>query len=139
MSDANKQLARRALEFWSSDNDDDVALVFADSYVNHQEPSIEGDVKDLDLGGWKTLVSGYHAAFSESRVRVIMQIAEDDLVATRWEFSARHTGDYAGHGPTGRTAVWTGIDIDRVADGRIVESWVDWDKYRLLETLGLLP
>jgi hypothetical protein len=28
--------------------------------------------------------------------------------------------------------------IDRIADGKIVESWVDWDKYRLFETLGFL-
>ncbi|WP_419912088.1 ester cyclase [Hoeflea sp.] len=139
MSDENRQLAGRALEFWSSDNRDDPALVFSQNYINHQEPSIQGDVKDLDLTGWKALVADYHTAFSESRVRVIMQVVEGDLVATRWEFSARHTGDYMGKAPTGKTAVWTGIDIDRVADGRIVESWVDWDKYRLLETLGLLP
>lgn len=138
MTEKNKLLARRALEFWSSDNNDDTALVFSERYVNHQEPSIEGDVKNLDLDGWRALVADYHSAFSESRVRIIMQIAEDDLVATRWEFAARHTGDYVGHAPTGRTAVWTGIQIDRIADGRIVESWVDWDKYRLLETLGLL-
>lgn len=139
MSDENKQLARRALEFWSSDSNDDTGQVFSEHYVNHQEPSIEGDVKDLDLDGWKALVAGHHAAFSESRVRIIMQIAENDLVATRWEFSVLHTGDYAGHAPTGKTAVWTGIEIDRIADGRIVESWVDWDKYRQLEMLGLLP
>ncbi|MDA4844106.1 ester cyclase [Hoeflea poritis] len=138
MTDENKELARRALEFWSSDNNDDTAQVFSERYVNHQEPSIEGNVKDLDLDGWKALVAGYHAAFSESRVRIIMQIAEDDLVATRWEFTARHTGDYVGHPPTGKTAVWTGVEIDRMAGGKIIESWVDWDKYRLLETLGLL-
>jgi hypothetical protein len=33
---------------------------------------------------------------------------------------------------------WTGVQIDRIADGKIVESWVDWDKYRLFETLGFL-
>ena len=138
MSELNKQLARRSLEFWASGNSDDVDEVFAASYVNHQEPSIEGDVKDLGLSDWKALVAGHHAAFSQSAVRILMQIAEGDLVATRWEFSVRHTGDYAGHAATGKTAVWTGIEIDRIEDGRIVESWVDWDKYRQLEMLGLI-
>jgi hypothetical protein len=27
---------------------------------------------------------------------------------------------------------------DRVEHGRIAESWVDWDKYRLFKALGLL-
>jgi predicted ester cyclase len=67
-----------------------------------------------------------------------MQVAEDDLVATRWEFTATHTGSYMGLAPTGKQAIWTGIEIDRCADGKIVESWVDWDKYRLFESLGLL-
>ncbi|MCY6381050.1 ester cyclase [Hoeflea prorocentri] len=138
MSELNKQLARRSLEFWASGNGDDVNEVFAATYVNHQEPSIEGDVKDLNLVDWQALVAGHHAAFSQSRVRILMQIAEEDLVATRWEFSVLHTGEYAGHEPTGKTAVWIGMEIDRIRDGRIVESWVDWDKYRQLEMLGLL-
>ncbi len=75
-------LARRALGFWASDNDDDIESVFSPEYVNHQEPSIEGDVKNLDLNGWKTLVAGHHAAFSPSRVEILMQIAEADLVTT---------------------------------------------------------
>ncbi|MEX3008660.1 ester cyclase [Hoeflea sp. TYP-13] len=138
LTDSNKALARRALEFWASDNQDDIAEVFSADYINHQEPSIEGDVKHLGLAGWMTLVAGHHAAFSESRVRIIMQIAEGDLVATRWEFTVKHTGSYIGYQPTGKTAIWTGIEIDRIADGKIVESWVDWDKYRQLEMLGII-
>ena len=65
-------------------------------------------------------------------------IAEGDLVATRWQFEATHTGVYLGRPPTGKRAIWTGVQIDRVANGRIVESWVDWDKCRLFETLGFV-
>jgi predicted ester cyclase len=60
------------------------------------------------------------------------------LAATRWQFSATQTGDYLGHPPTGRRATWTGVQIDRFENGRIAESWVDWDKYRLFEALGFL-
>ena len=68
----------------------------------------------------------------------MIQIAEGDKVATRWEFAATHTGDFMGHGPTGKQVTWTGVQIDRFEDGKIIESWVDWDKYRFLEGLGLL-
>jgi len=30
------------------------------------------------------------------------------------------------------------VQIDRFRRGKIVESWVDWDKYRFLEGLGAL-
>ena len=40
--------------------------------------------------------------------------------------------------PTGTEITWTGVQIDRFEDGKIVESWVDWDKYRLFQGLGLV-
>ena len=46
-----------------------------------------------------------------------------------------NTGTYLGRPPTGRRATWTGVQIDRFANGKIIESWVDWDKYRLFEAL----
>ena len=51
---------------------------------------------------------------------------------------ATQTGIYLGHPPTGKRAIWTGVQIDRFENGKIVESWVDWDKYRLFETLGFV-
>ena len=103
-----------------------------------QEPDVEGGVTSKSLDAWKELVAGYHDAFSSSKFVVLMQIAEGDLVATRWEITATHTGDNMGRVPTNKEITWTGVEIDRFEDDKIVESWVDWDKYRLFEELGLV-
>jgi predicted ester cyclase len=134
--DNAKSLARRSLQMWDSNNTDKPEAVFAADYVNHQESAAVGGVKDLDLDGWKAVVEDNHRAFSDFKVRILMQIAEGDLVATRWQFSATQTGPYLGHPPTGKRATWTGVQIDRVENGKIVESWVDWDKFRLFTDLG---
>lgn len=136
--DNMKALARRALETWTSGNSDSPAEIFAANYVNHQESAAVGGARPLSLDDWREVVAENHRAFSDFRVTILMQIAEGDLIATRWQFTAKHTGDYLGHPPTGRQATWTGVQIDRFADGKIVESWVDWDKYRLFETLGFI-
>ena len=136
--DDMKALARRSLDMWASGNRDNPAEVFAPRYVNHQESAAVGGARQLSLDEWRAVVAENHRAFSDFRVTILMQIAEGALVATRWRFTATHTGDYLGHPPTGRQASWTGVQIDRVADGKIVESWVDWDKYRLFETLGFV-
>jgi predicted ester cyclase len=136
--DDHKALARRSLQMWASGNRDTPEEVFAESYVNHQESDAKGGVKAVDLAGWKAIVRENHEAFSDFEVTILLQIAEDDLVATRWQFKATQTGPYLGHPPSGRTATWTGVQIDRFENGRIVESWVDWDKYRLFEALALL-
>lgn len=88
--DEEKGLSRRSLEMWSST--DKPEEIFAASYINHQEPNAQGGVKFVDLEGWKEIVLDNHRAFSSFRVRVLRQIAEDELVATRWQFSATHTG-----------------------------------------------
>lgn len=136
--DGNKDLSRRGLKMWASTDADLPEEVFAPGYVNHQESHAEGGVQSLDLAGWKQVVGENHRAFPDLQVEILMQIAEGDLVATRWQFSATQTGAYLGHPPSGRRATWTGIQIDRVDNGRIVESWVDWDKYRLFAQLGFL-
>ena len=33
----------------------------------------------------------------------------------------------------------TGMTIDRVVDGRIVETWNSWDTFGLLQQLGAIP
>ena len=133
-----KKLSRRSLEMWASTNTDKPDEVFAANYVNHQEPYAKGGVKPVDLEAWQDIVRTNHRAFSDFKVQVLMQIAENDLVASRWRFSAKHTGDYLGHPPTDRQVEWTGVQVDRFENGKIVESWVDWDKYRLFEELGFL-
>ncbi|WGV23158.1 ester cyclase [Halotia branconii] len=133
-----KEISRRAIRMWDSNNSDSPKDIFTKNYVNHQEPDVEGGVSDKNLEEWKKMISNYHKSFSNSKALVLMQIAEGDLVSTRWEFTAIHTGEYIGLAPTGKEVTWTGIEIDRFEDGKIVESWVDWDKYRLFEGLGLV-
>ena len=33
----------------------------------------------------------------------------------------------------------TGITIDRIVGGRIVESWTNWDTLGLMQQLGVVP
>ena len=136
--DDNKAMARRANAIWASGNSDKFADIFIEGYLNHQEPDVAGGVSSKSLGVYKELLAGYHAAFSNSRNEILMQLAEGDLVATRWRFTAVQSGDYEGLAPTDKEVTWMGIQIDRFENGKIAESWVDWDKYGLFAQLGLV-
>jgi predicted ester cyclase len=89
------------------------------------------------------LVLFYHLAFSEVRVtadQIIVEKnteekAEGNTVVVRWTARGRNTGDLLGLPPTGRVAVTSGVDVLRIADGKIVEGWVSWDTLSLLEDL----
>jgi predicted ester cyclase len=44
-----------------------------------------------------------------------------------------------GVAPTGKRVTMTGISIHRIADGKIVEEWQQWDSLGLMQQLGVVP
>lgn len=68
------------------------------------------------------------------------QVADGSQVATRWSARGTHTGPLPGGiGPTGKSAIVTGISIERYAHGKLVESRVNWDFMGMLQQLGIIP
>ena len=58
--------------------------------------------------------------FTERKL-VEQQIAEGEWVATRITARGTHSGEWLGIAPTGRSVAFSGVNWDRVVDGRIVE------------------
>jgi len=65
-----------------------------------------------------------------------IQIAEGNMVANRFVFYGTHQGEFMGIAPTGREVRFTGLVIDRVVDGKIVENWIEGDLEDLLRQVG---
>jgi steroid delta-isomerase-like uncharacterized protein len=88
-----------------------------------------------------------HAAFDAMLLRAFpdLQFTLDDLLADRdrvvARFAARgtQTGAFQGIPATGRAAAVSGIAIYRVAGGRVVEQWLEYDQLGLLQQLGIIP
>lgn len=66
-------------------------------------------------------------------------ITVGDKVAHRWTFAGTHRGEIMGIEPTGRSVTVKGIEMNRIADGKIAESWAISDALGLLEQLGAEP
>ncbi len=79
------------------------------------------------------------SAFSDRQVVIADQVVAGDKVTTRWTATGVHSGDFNGIPATGRHVSLTGISIDRIAGGKIVESWEVTDDAGLLRQLGVLP
>ena len=135
MAGANKQIVRRALEEpWT--NLDVLDELIADDYIGY-DPALPEPIRGVQ--GAKDNVSEYVAAFEGAKIIVKEQIAEGDLVASRWEGRGKHTGELLGIAPTGKDAVVTGLTLSRVADGKIVEEWTNWDTLGMLQQIGGIP
>jgi predicted ester cyclase len=62
-------------------------------------------------------------------------IAEKDRVAVRLTTRARHTGTFMGLEPSGNEYSIDEIHMFRVADGKVLEHWHEFDKARLMQQL----
>jgi len=59
-----------------------------------------------------------------------------DSMIVRWTITATHAGNLRGLPPTGKPLRFSGIAIDRVANGKIVEEWVYFNVLDLMQQLG---
>ena len=132
----NKALVRRLFEdLWNQGKLDVADEIFATDYIFHDP--VAGEVRGPE--GFKQFVSMYRIAFPALQFRIEAQIAESDKVVTRWTSTGTHKGELMGIPPTGVQATSTGIAIGRIAGGKIVEVWSNWDTLGLLQQLGAVP
>jgi steroid delta-isomerase-like uncharacterized protein len=85
------------------------------------------------------LVTVYRNAFPDVHFTIDEQIAEGDKVVTRWTGHGTHKGELAGIPATGKSATVTGMGVDRIVNGKIVESWGIFDQFGMMQQLGVIP
>jgi predicted ester cyclase len=71
---------------------------------------------------------GPGAPFSDDHMEPLEQVAEGDLVTTRWTWSFTHSGVYRDMPPTGRRITITGITMERFRGDQVVERWAHLDE-----------
>jgi len=132
----NKRLARRAFEdLWNQGKLDTVTDLYDANQVSY------GLGMDVPAGaeGIKQFISIYRTAYPDTHFTIEDQIAEDDKVVTRWTAVGSHQGELMGIPPTGRRVTVTGITINRIVGGKIMETWNNFDALGQLQQLGVVP
>jgi predicted ester cyclase len=131
----NKTIVREVLEnTWQKRDLSQLSKYVADNAVAHDPMVPTKNLKEL-----KALFEGHLKSFSNFQVDIAEQIAERDLVCTRATLTATDTGGFMGRPPTGRRLPVKLISIDRIKDGKIVETWIQIDYLGLVQGLGIIP
>jgi steroid delta-isomerase-like uncharacterized protein len=110
--------------------------IIAPDYVRHDpgDPFPAHGPDDV-----KRIVTMLRTMLPDLQIEVEMQIAEGDIVVNRYTSTATDTVGYLGMPPTGRNIRTPAIQIFRIVDGKIVESWAVRDDAGTLRQLGRLP
>lgn len=132
MSAFNKALVRRFIEEVVNRNNARLLpeLVAAD-HVRHAP---DGDLYGLE--GVRIDVAEWRAAFPDLCLALEDLIAEGDRVVSRFVLLGTQAGPFWGGPATGRAVAVGGVAIDRLAGGRLAESWVSLDAFAVLRQLA---
>jgi steroid delta-isomerase-like uncharacterized protein len=130
---ANVALARRfRIDVFGQTNLDAADAILASDFAWHGDvPPGATHVEDQ--------ARSLREAFPDLALTVDEVVAEGDRVATLWTLSGTHQGEYLGAPPTGSSVTTSGIDIYRIAAGRIAEIWTVGDDLGLQFQLGAFP
>jgi predicted ester cyclase len=133
--EANKALIRQFVAAADQQDFNGASAYLSPDVIVH----LAGAPSPLDFPTFFQFGQMWHAAFPDEHTVFDDQIAEGDRVVSRMTSSATHTAEFQGILPTGKRISVTGIWIDRVAEGKIVERWGVIDMLGVMQQLGVIP
>ena len=136
MSEENKALARRWADIFNQGNLDLVDEIYDPDYVDH-DPTMPEDVRGVE--GAREFYSMYRSAFPDTQITIEDQLAEGDMVSTRWTARGTHQGELMGVPPSGNRVEVMGVTISRIEGGKIVEEWDIYDALGMMQAIGAVP
>jgi steroid delta-isomerase-like uncharacterized protein len=137
MSEDNKAVVRRFIEeVWNNGNLDAIDELISEDHVDHDPAQADSPG---GREGVRAFVQMYRTAYPDTHIELGEMVAEGDLVAGSWTATGTHQGELMGIAPTGRSITVSGMGMDRIRDGRIVESWANYDALGMLAQLGAIP
>ena len=135
-TEGNKALARRFTEdVWGGHRAGLLDVLLSPDFVNH-DPSWPSVIHRESYREWAT---GWLSAAPDMETVIEEIVAQGDKVAGRWTCRWTDVAGMAGIQPTGKQIEVTGMDICRIADGKIVERWWAKDVLGAMQQLGVVP
>lgn len=136
MSEKNKALIRRFYDDVFTAGKMNITAIeqhLAENFVGHDlPPGLDG------RAGYKKYVGMFAASFSDmTRIEAHEVIGNGDKIVVRWSSTGRHTGEFMGIPATGQRVTIKGIDIFRLAGGKIADLWQEMDIMGILQQICL--
>ena len=85
---------------------------------------------------WKDGMASFFAAFPDAAYTLEDIFFAGDKGVWRGTWRGTQQGEWEGIAPTGRTATWTVMIMGRFAGDKLVEDWVEYDRYNMYRQLG---
>jgi steroid delta-isomerase-like uncharacterized protein len=134
-AEQNMAISRNFLETaWRKRDFGSLDQLVAQDHVAHGPFT---DQLPAGLQGVQAFASTFTTAFPDANYTIDSQETDGDLVRTHVTYHGTHKGELMGIPATGRQATVPVLITDRIAGGKIAESWSEWDPDDMMRQLGV--
>lgn len=92
----------------------------------------------VGVEGMKEHIKATKQTYPDYRMKIIKQFCDGDYVISEFVMEGTHKGEWIGIKPTNKQLVFTGVDIDKVIDGMIVEHGGAVNTFETLFEAGMI-
>lgn len=131
---SNSDIVRSIIEVW---NHRDLSTIDRFVHPNHVSHGPTDDQFPQGIEGQRVFVRTFLAAFPDVEAEITDISEEGDLVDAYVTYRGTHQGELMGIPATGRRVTVHVHTRDRIANGKIVESWAEWDPNDMMRQLGV--
>jgi predicted ester cyclase len=125
----NKTLARHLMEaVWKQGALDVVDEILTPDFVDHS--LLPGQASSRE--GYKQSAAEFYAAFSFADFTIEAQIAEGDMVVTRFSTRCIQRGEFLGVPPSSEVGTYSTIRVNRIVGGKITDEWSEGSLLEML-------
>lgn len=131
-TDENKALLRKYHAAWSKGDLQTLQSMLDKRCITHnlatgEERSVEFETEACQI---------WHHSFREVQVHIVQMLAEDDKITVQWFLTSTHSAKFMDIETTGKQVKVPGMEINRIANGKIIEIWRLSDTMSLMQQLG---
>lgn len=118
MSIKNKNIVRKYIETIVNTADTkNISAFIAEDYIEIHD----GKKYKMGIQGAIDHVVGVRNTYPDIQLKIDQQFSDGDYVITCYTMSGTHSGDWMGIKPTNKKITVTGVNVDRIKEGKIVE------------------
>lgn len=92
----------------------------------------------VGVEGMKSHIIAVRQTYPDLKMTIIRQYCDGDYIISEFIAEGTHKGEWLGMKPTGKELTFTGVNIDKVIDGKIVEHSGAMNTFETLFEEGII-
>lgn len=116
----NKEVVAGFFEIYNHQDYEAIHQYIAPNYLDHGLPQVRSPKDAIKI------IKSVHQAFPDLKVIIDDLMEENDKVTFRGHFSGTHLGEFAEMTPSGAKVEFEALEIFKIENQQITESWGYW-------------